>query len=51
MKAWAEECAKEIKEEMEMRKPLTVACNEILGSYIELNNKGEFDILSRLNPD
>lgn len=45
MKAWAEECAKEIKDEKELRKPMDVACNEILQAYIDLNNKGVFNIL------
>lgn len=30
MKTWAEECAKEIKDEKEIRKPLDVACHELL---------------------
>ncbi|CAD8161174.1 unnamed protein product [Paramecium pentaurelia] len=51
MKAWAEECAKEIKDEKEIRKPLDVACHELLQAYIDQNNKGEFDILQRLNTD
>lgn len=51
MKAWAEECAREIKAEHELRKPLAVACNEILQAYIDMNNRGEFDILVKLDKD